>query len=301
MQASSSLPETNSGANPLSGRTVAFIGSGAMAEAIINGLLSRALLNAEQIIASDPRAERGQELVERYGLRFTPDNIEAARAADLLVLAIKPQVLGEVMPTLRQHAHHADLVLSILAGVRIRTLAAGIGNAHIVRSMPNTPAQIGRGMIVWTATTEVPDAQRLQAKTLLGALGEELYVEDEKYLDMATAISGSAPAYVFLFIEALIDAGVHLGFTRSQAERLVLQTLSGSVEYTLQSGLHPAQLRNQVTSAGGTTAAALYELEKGGLRTVLADAVWAAYHKSVVLGDAQAQASYQPDTDSPGD
>jgi pyrroline-5-carboxylate reductase len=166
-------------------------------------------------------------------------------------------------------AERASLVLSILAGVRIRTLADALGNLSVVRAMPNTPAQIGQGITVWTATRHVPEEQRDQARALLGALGEEICVDDEKYLDMATALSGSGPSYVFLLMEALIDVGVHMGFSRRDAERLVLQTLKGSAEYAMQSNAHPAALRNQVTSPGGTSAAALYELEKGRIRTVI--------------------------------
>jgi pyrroline-5-carboxylate reductase len=150
--------------------------------------------------------------------------------------------------------------------------------------MPNTPGQIGQGITVWTATPEVRDIQREEAQMLLGAMGDTLYVQDEHYLDMATALNGTGPAYVFLFMEALIDAGVHLGFSRQDAERLVLQTMRGSVEYAIESRLHPAQLRNQVTSPGGTSAAAIYQLEKGGLRTVISRAVWAAYQRSMELG-----------------
>jgi pyrroline-5-carboxylate reductase len=171
--------------------------------------------------------------------------------------------------------------------VRIKTIADGLHNTAVVRAMPNTPAQIGQGITVWTATDDVPELGRAQARALLGALGEEIFLDDEKFLDMATALSGSGPAYVFLFMEALIDVGVHLGFSRRDAERLVMQTMRGSVEYARHSNMHPAQLRNQVTSPGGTSAAALYELERGGLRTVMADGVWAAYRRSVELGDAQ--------------
>jgi pyrroline-5-carboxylate reductase len=266
--------------------TIAFLGSGVMAEAMIKGLVSQKLLDGEQIIAADPRADRGHELVARYGLRYMQDNAEAARAANIIVVATKPQVISAVAKSVGNSARHASLILSILAGVRISTLAEGMQNPNVVRAMPNTPAQIGQGITVWTATQNVPELQRDQAKALLGALGEELFTEDEKFLDMATALSGTGPAYVFMFMEALIDAGVHMGFSRRDAEKLVLQTIRGSVEYAIQSDLHPAPLRNQVTSPGGTSAAAIYELERGGLRTVIADAVWAAYKRSVELGDA---------------
>ncbi|MBA3875035.1 MAG: pyrroline-5-carboxylate reductase [Anaerolineae bacterium] len=264
--------------------TVAFIGSGVMAEAMIKGLLNEKLLPAEQIIAADPREEHVNELSKRYGLKGTTDNSMAADAADILVLSVKPQVLSHVMPELRKGAHSSKLILSIIAGAKIKTIADGVDNASVVRAMPNTPAQIGQGITVWTATPEVLPPQIEQARALIGALGDQIFLDDERYLDMATALSGSGPAYVFMFMEALIDAGVHLGFSRRDAEHLVLQTMRGSIEYAEKSGLHPAQLRNQVTSPGGTSAEAIYHLEKGGLRTVISRAVWAAFQRSVALG-----------------
>ena len=271
----------------LDNKTVAFIGSGVMAEAMIKGLLNQKLLTADQLIAAEPLEDRGRTLQARYGLRYTPDNAEAAEAADLLVFSTKPQVIGQVFKSLKGQGSKASLVLSILAGVRISTLIDGTGNRSVVRAMPNTPAQIGEGITVWTATPEVPTEERQQAKALLGALGEELFMEDEKFLDMATALSGTGPAYVFLFMEALVDAGVHMGFSRRDAEKLVLQTVRGSVNYAQSSGLHLAELRNQVTSPGGTSAEAIYQIEKGGLRTVLSRAVYAAFRRSVELGKAQ--------------
>jgi pyrroline-5-carboxylate reductase len=172
-----------------------------------------------------------------------------------------------------------------VAGSRIKVIAEGLGHSAVVRVMPNTPAQIGEGMSVWTATSSVGEQQRAQAQTILKALGEEVYLDDEDYLDMATALSGTGPAYVFLFMEAMIDAGVHLGFSRRVAEQLVLQTIRGSVDFARQLVAHPAELRNMVTSPGGTSAEALYQLEKGGFRTVLSRAIWAAYQKSKYLGE----------------
>jgi pyrroline-5-carboxylate reductase len=268
----------------LDNMTVAFIGSGAMGEAMMKGMLNKKLVSPEQIIASDVHDERVQHLAQKYGVRPTTDNVEAAQLADILVLSIKPQVLSHVMPEMRRSTHTVKLILSIIAGQTIRTIVDGFANPSVVRSMPNTPAQIGQGITVWTATPEVPTEQRQQAEALLGALGEQIYVDDERYLDMATALSGTGPAYIFMFMEALIDAGVHMGFSRRDAERLVLQTMRGSVEYAEASGLHPAQLRNQVTSPGGTSAEAIYYMEKGGLRTVISRAVWAAYQRSIALG-----------------
>jgi pyrroline-5-carboxylate reductase len=269
---------------PFGNMKVAFIGSGIMGEAMIKGLLNKQLIAANQIIASDVREERAKELSDKYGLRGTTSNLEAADGADIVVLSVKPQVLSEVMPEVRRGAHSAKLILSIIAGAKIAAIADGLANPSVVRSMPNTPAQIGMGITVWTATPEVLPQQREQAETLLAALGDQIYVDDERYLDMATALSGTGPAYIFLFMEALIDAGVHMGFSRRDSERLVLQTMRGSIEYAEKSGLHPAQLRNQVTSPGGTSAEAIYHLEKGGLRTVISRAVWAAFQRSVALG-----------------
>ncbi|MDI7275415.1 MAG: pyrroline-5-carboxylate reductase [Anaerolineae bacterium] len=263
---------------------LAFIGAGVMGEAMIKGLLSQRLVLPEMVVASDPRAERAAELAARYGIHGTTDNVEAAGQAQIVVLSVKPQVLTPVLAQLRGHVRDEALVLSIIAGARIETISRGLDHHKIVRVMPNTPAQIGQGMSVWISTGEVDRRQREQAQMILRALGEEIVVDDEDYLDMATALSGTGPAYVFLFMEALIDAGVHLGFSRRVAQQLVLQTLQGSVAYARQSNLHPAELRNQVTSPGGTSAEALYQLEKGGLRTVLSRAIWAAYQKSRYLG-----------------
>lgn len=265
-------------------KTLAFIGSGNMGEAMIKGLLTKQVLPPEQIIATDIRSERGRELVEQYGIQFTTDNDEAATKADILVLSIKPQALGAVLSAARRGAHNCDLVVSIMAGVKIETIVNGLANASVVRAMPNTPAQVGQGITVWTATDDVKEPQLVQARLLLGAFGQEIHKDDEIFLDMATALSGTGPAYVFMFMEALIDAGVHMGFSRADAEQLVIQTMRGSVEYAEASGLHTAELRNQVTSPGGTTAEALYHLDKGGFRTVISRAVWSAFQRSVALG-----------------
>lgn len=264
--------------------TIAFIGAGMMGEAMIAGLLKEHLVPAEQIIATAPRAERRDTLQAQYNIRVTDDNREAAHDADVIVFALKPQTLPKVLPTLRGAVRPNDLVMSIIAGAPIATFRETLSHAAVVRSMPNTPAQIAEGMTVWTATEAVTEAQRGMAATILGALGKEHYVADEKYLDMATALSGTGPAYCFLLLEALVDAGVHLGFPRRVAEELVLQTMYGSTLFAMQSGKHLAELRNMVTSPGGTSAEALHALERGGLRTVMADGVWAAYRRAQELG-----------------
>jgi len=269
----------------LTGTQLGFIGSGNMAEAMIRGLLERHLVEPAQIVGSGPRRARGEALQQQYGIETTTDNRAAAEHADILVLSVKPQVLPRVLHELRGHLRPGVLVLSIVAGARIRSITHGLGQGRIVRAMPNTPAQLGKGMTVWTATELVDPERRTHAQAILGALGEELYVEDEVYLDMATALSGTGPAYVFLFMEALIDAGVHMGFSRHVAERLVLQTIEGSLAMARASKKHPAVLRNMVTSPGGTSAEALYQLEKGTFRTVVSKAIWAAFRKSQYLGD----------------
>jgi pyrroline-5-carboxylate reductase len=273
----------------LDGTRIAFVGSGVMAEAMIKGMLRQRLVVPEQVVASGPRPERGQDLYDRYAVRTTTDNVEAASGAGLIVLSVKPQVLCPVLEELAGHVSSNALVLSIVAGAKMETIQRMLEVPAVVRVMPNTPAQIGLGISVWTATEATTEAQRAQSLSILQALGEEVYVDDEQYLDMATAISGTGPAYAFLLMEAMVDAGVHLGFSRHISERLVIETLRGSVEYARQSPRHLATLRNQVTSPGGTSAEALYHLEKGGLRTVLSRAIWAAYQRSRVLG-SQTQA-----------
>jgi pyrroline-5-carboxylate reductase len=264
-------------------KKIAFIGPGVMAEAMIAGLLNKKLANAENIVASGPREERSVELHKKYGVKTTTDNASAISLADVVVLSVKPQRLSEVMKGLKGIQSDA-LILSIVAGASIKKISTGLKHKSVVRSMPNTPGQIGEGITVWTSSKEVTEEQQRMARGILGALGEEVFVEDEGYLDMATALSGSGPAYVFLFTEALIDAGVHMGFPRRIAEQLVLKTIKGSASFYEHAGRHPATLRNQVTSPGGTSAEALYYLEKAGFRTAISRAIWAAYQRSLELG-----------------
>ncbi len=267
-------------------KKIAFIGPGVMAEAMISGLIRQQVAPAAALVAAGPRQERLDELQARYGIAGTLENAAAARQGDVVVLSVKPQRLDKVMDELRGAIHQQALVLSIIAGASMRKISHGLKHEVIVRAMPNTPAQIGEGITVWTASPSVSAEQQEMARRILGAFGEEIFVEDESYLDMATALSGTGPAYVFIFMEALVDAGVHLGFPRRIAEQLVAATVRGSVDFyrTHEDQVHLARLRNQVTSPGGTTAAALYFLEKAGFRTALSRAVWAAYERSRELG-----------------
>jgi pyrroline-5-carboxylate reductase len=267
----------------LAGARLAFVGAGVMAEAMIAGLLNRGLVAPGQIIASHPREDRRKALVARHGIEAAESNRDIIAGADLVFLTVKPQALPAVMKQLHGRIEPRQVAISIVAGANIATLATGLGHRSIVRVMPNTPAQIGKGMLVWHATDEVDEPQRERVKLVLGALGEELLVDEEKYVDMATALSGTGPTYVFLMMEALIDAGVHMGFPRRIAEQIVLQTVSGSVDFARDSKKHMAELRNMVTSPGGTSAEAIYQMEKGGLRTVFSRAVYAAYQRTQTL------------------
>jgi len=262
---------------------VAFIGSGVMAEAMIKGTLAHQLLKPADISCADPLPKRVADLAERFAVRATTDNVEVVPGADVVVLSIKPQMLHEVTAKLKGKLTENQLVLSIMAGITTQQLVDGLGVPAVVRVMPNTPAQIGMGMSVWCATEAVTSEQRGRARQILSALGKELYVTHELQLDMATALSGSGPAFVFLFMEALVDAGVHMGFNRQVAKDLVVQTVKGSAEFAEQSPEHFAHLRNMVTSPGGTTADAIYQLEKGGLRTIISKAVHSAFQKSIHL------------------
>jgi pyrroline-5-carboxylate reductase len=262
----------------------AFVGSGVMGEAMIKALIGKAGVLPKNIAASGPRPERGEEIRLRYGVRSSMDNLAAVKGAHIIVLSVKPQVLHAVMEQLAAGIASDALVLSIVAGARIEAIAQTLRHPAVVRAMPNTPAQIGLGMTVWTCDAALAESRRAQAGAVFRSFGEEVFVDDERFLDMATALSGTGPAYTFLFMEAMVDAGVHMGFSRRVAEQMVRQSVLGSVEYARQAGGHLAALRNQVTSAGGTSAEALYHIEKGGLRTVMSRAIWAAYQKSRRLG-----------------
>ncbi len=258
-----------------------------MAESMVAGLIARHMVEPAQIVASHPREDRRARLEALFGIATVARNKDAIAGADLVMLTIKPQVLASVMRELRGHLVTGQVVISILAGATIETLQKGLEHDATVRVMPNTPAQIGEGMSVWCCTTSVVSEQQAKVRAALGALGEELQVETEKYVDMATALSGTGPTYVFLMMEALVDAGVHMGFPRRIAEQIVLQTVSGSVSFARSSGKHLAELRNMVTSPGGTSAEAIYQMEKGGLRTVLSKSVYAAYQRTQTLAEEQ--------------
>jgi pyrroline-5-carboxylate reductase len=264
---------------------IGMIGAGMMGEAMIGGLLKNGT-PAAQIYAAEPRADRRAQLHAQYGITMVASNREAITAVDVVVFAIKPQIIAGVLSELRGHIPAGAVALSIMAGVTIATLREGLAHEAIVRAMPNTPAMIGAGMSGWTAVG-VTDTQRGWAKAVLESFGQAVYVDNEHYINQVTALSGSGPGYVFLMLEALTDAGVHVGLARPLAKQLAEQTMLGSLQYAIASTKHPAELRNDVTSPAGTTAAGLVAMEKAGLRTAINDGVRAAYERSVELGKPQ--------------
>jgi len=263
---------------------ISFIGGGNMGEAVLSAILNKGLATPDTIWVTDIKEERRLYLEQKYGLAAAECNRGAADKGDVVVLAIKPQHLAEVMAELNGCLKPDQLILSIIAGASIDTLCQGLNHRHIARSMPNMPAQIGKGISIWTTTAEVTGQQKGWAGAILGATGKEIYVDDEKYLDKATAISGSGPAYFFLFVESLIEAAVNIGLPEDIAEELVMETMIGSGHLIRESGKSPAELRRMVTSPGGTTAEALRQFEKGNFSNLVQQAITAAYNKAKELG-----------------
>lgn len=274
--------------NLLEKTRLAFIGCGVMAESIVAGLLRQNLVRTEQIAASHPRFNRREELQSKYKIECFEHNSAAVESLpdddSMIVLCVKPQRIGGVLHEIKDFVKPSQIVVSIIAGATIETISEALNNQLIVRTMPNTPSQIGAGMTAWTCAETISDNQKSQVKMLLSALGKELYVENEHQIDMATALSATGPTYIFMMMEAMTDAGVHMGFSRDVSKALVQQTMLGSTLFAIESHKHPAELRNMVTSPGGTSAEAIYQMEKGSLRTVLSKAIYAAYQKAVELG-----------------
>jgi pyrroline-5-carboxylate reductase len=242
------------------------------------------LADKDNISVSDVAAERRDQLKKMYGVRVTDDNVSALAGAEVVIFAIKPQEMGYVLGQLSGKLK-TQLIISIAAGVTLESICSKLNYRQVVRAMPNTPAQVGQGMTVWIAAKETTAGNVEVARSILKSMGEEQNFTEEKYIDMATAVSGSGPAYVFLFIEAMIDAGVHIGLQRNIAQKLVIETVAGSAEVMKKMTKHPAELKNMVTSPGGTTSEALLQFEKGGIRSIMIDAVTAAYNKAKSLGE----------------
>lgn len=274
--------------------TVGFIGTGNMAEALIRGLLHAGVAENGRVIGSDPREERCLEMTQRYGVRVIRDNIEVARQADILVLSVKPQVMAKVLDEIGPHIHQRALVVSIAAGIPLATIEAKLPQARVIRTMPNTPALVAAGATAIAAGGHATPEDIEAARRIFDSVGTTTVLE-EPQMDAVTGLSGSGPAYIFLIIEALSDAGVKVGLSRYNAQALAAQTVLGSAKLLIETNEHPGRLKDMVTSPGGTAIAGLHTLEAGGLRTTLMNAVEAATRRSRELGEMAAAAQARPD------
>jgi pyrroline-5-carboxylate reductase len=266
-------------------KTIAFLGAGNMAEALIKGLLRAGTARPESLLATGRRPERLEELRRTYGVRTTLDNLEAVREADVVVLSVKPQVLDKVLVQVASVVDPRKLVISVAAGVPIAAMERRLGaGARIIRTMPNTPSLVGAGACALSRGEHASEEDLAVATRIFQSVGITTEV-DESLLDAVTGLSGSGPAYIFLIIEALSDAGVKVGLPRYTAQKLAAQTVLGSAQLLIETGTHPGQLKDQVTSPGGTAIAGLHTLEAGGLRTTLINAVEAATRRARELGE----------------
>ena len=266
-------------------RTIGFIGAGNMAEAMIRGLLRGPDFEAASIFASGPREERMRELREKYGIAAGTDNLEPA-AADIVVLSVKPQILSRVLDQVGSAIRADALVISIAAGVPVASIQGRLaGGTRVVRAMPNTPALVDAAATAIAGGEHARESDLAEAKKIFDAIGLTVVLE-ESQLDAVTGLSGSGPAYVFLILEALSDAGVKVGLSRRTAQLLAAQTVLGSAKLLLETNEHPGRLKDMVTSPGGTAITGLHTLENGGVRTTLMNAVEAATRRSRELGEA---------------
>ena len=267
----------------LANHTIGFIGAGNMAEALIRGLVRGGHVPAGRITASGPRRERLDELARGYGIAVTTDNREVAHA-QLVVLSVKPQILDKVLREVGAELRPGTLVVSIAAGVDTESIEDAIADGvRVVRAMPNTPALVGAGATAIAPGKHASEADLATAKALFDAVGITV-VLDEHHLDAVTGLSGSGPAYIFLILEALSDAGVKVGLSRRNAQQLAAQTVLGSAKMLLETDEHVGRLKDMVTSPGGTAIAGLHTLEEGGLRTTLINAVETATRRARELG-----------------
>ncbi len=265
-----------------SGR-VAVIGSGKMGEILSAGMVRSGLLKPDQILVTDADGQRVKEVAGRHGFSSPDGNREAVEHSRVVVLAVKPKDVGAVLAEIAPEVGASHLIVSIAAGVTTKTLQAGLGSsAVVVRAMPNVAAQVGEGITAICAGDRAGEEHLLLARQVLGGVGPVIVIE-EAYIDAVTAVSGSGPAYFALFAEAMIDAGVTLGLPRSVSSQLVAQTLRGTAALVTDAGMKPAEVREAVTSPGGTTAMAVRELERAGVRAAVLNAVQAALDRAKVL------------------
>jgi pyrroline-5-carboxylate reductase len=264
---------------------IAFVGSGVMAEVMIRGLLTHELASPDRVWAAGPRPERAEQLSREHGIHGTTDTLEAVAGADLIVLSIKPGTLGKVLRQIRGAVRPEQVVMSIVAGARTAAIGQALGRPAIVRCVPNLPCRVGKGLTVWTATPEVPEAARETVRGLLRTMGREVHLADEAQVDRATAAYGTVPALLAQLVKALEDAAVYVGEPRGLAREMLLEAILGTAGMMLNSGLSPTELTDQITSPGGITSRALHELNQGRFAAVLNHAVRAAYERTLEIGD----------------
>lgn len=270
--------------NVISGKKVAFIGAGNMAEALIKGLIDSKVIPPNQISASDILENRRQYISETHGIRCIEDNRQLVADADVAVLAVKPQVCQAVLEEVGPVLGASKLVLSIVAGVAAKTILSRVKEGtRVIRTIPNTPAMVMEGITGIATDGDVSQKDVKIAEAIFGTVGKTVTIE-EKLMDAATGLSASGPAYIFVIIEALADGGVRMGIPRQTALTMAAQTILGSAKLYFESGKHPGELKDMVTSPGGTTIAGLHQLEAGGLRAALINAVQAATLRSEELG-----------------
>jgi pyrroline-5-carboxylate reductase len=271
----------------LAAQTIGFIGAGNMAEAMIRGLVKGGHIAADRVSASAPRAERRDELKSKYGIGVSASNAEVAHGAALVVMSVKPQIMDKVLREIAEHVKPGTLVVSIAAGIDSATIEAALPESvRVVRAMPNTPALVGAGATAISGGKLASEEDLATCRALFDAVGITVTLGEE-HLDAVTGLSGSGPAYIFLILEALADAGVKVGLSRRNAQRLAAQTVMGSAKLLLDTDEHPGKLKDMVTSPGGTAIAGLHTLEEGGLRTTLINAVETATRRSRELGRGQ--------------
>ncbi len=264
--------------------TVGFVGAGQMATALARGFLAAGTLSPQSIFACDVVPAAGQRFVEQTGGRLVASSVAVAAEADIIFLAIKPQQMPQVFAELHQVAESNHLIVSIAAGISLKTMAAGLGEGvRLIRVMPNTPCLVGCGASAFSRGAHATDDDAILVQRLLSNVGIAVEVP-EKLLDAVTGLSGSGPAYIYQIIESLSDGGVRMGLPRETATKLAAQTVLGAAQMVLSTGQHPAVLKDAVTSPGGTTIAGLHALERGGLRGTLMDAVEAATKRAHELG-----------------
>lgn len=261
-------------------KSIAFIGGGNMTNAMVSGLIKSKIYNNNEIIVSDKNQNKNNILNEKWNVQTIQNNYNAVNNSDIIVLAVKPHSLDSVFNNLSGIEN--KLFISVVAGVPLETYKSNLRNNKIVRVMPNTPSIIQKGISTWI-TKDLNENEKNIVKNILQSFGQEIFVENENIIDISTALSGSGPIYTYMLVESMIDAGVHLGLNRDRAEKIVHQTVLGSIEYLIQSKCHPTILKNNITSPGGTTANSLNILEKKCFRNTISDAIWSGYDRSIEI------------------